>query len=504
MAHYLMALDAGIGGGRCVVFDTGGQIVSNHYREWTYERPAAYPGAVQFNADEFWDLFCEVIRAALADLPYGEIAAISATCMREGCVLLDHAGRELYAGPPMDERARLENDELAAGMGQRIFERTGHWPSSLYPAGRLMWFQRHQPELWERVGTFLMISDWILYRLSGERGTEPSALCASLLLDLHEQSWADFILERANIPREILPPIYRTGTVLGTVSHKAAEETGLPKGIPVILGGADAQFGLIGMGATRPGSVGAVAGTTTCVLQVLDRPAVDPGTRLWTRCHAVPGTWALEGNAGMTGIVFRWLRDLLPGRSGDTYAEMSEQAAGVPIGANGVAVIASSVLDAKRMDRVFAPVSIMGVDVMQPIHAGLDQIIRATMENICYAVRGNIELIEQAGGRKVTELRLCGGQARSPFWTQMQADVLNVPVLVSSAVEATALGAAVAAGVGVGIYPDMTTGGDAVARLTVVEPIPGRQADYEPYYQHWLRLYEMRKQLPDNLIYGPR
>jgi autoinducer 2 (AI-2) kinase len=513
MGRYLMALDAGIGGGRCVVFDTQGQYICSNYREWSYNRPEKIPGAVEFEAADFWQMMCDVTRQTLAELPGGaaEIAAISATCMREGFVLLDQAGQEIYAAPSFDERGRPYNAALGQEMGEQIYETTGHWPASLHAPGRIMCLQEREPERWARAKSLLMIGDWLLYRLTGEKAGEPSNLCSTVLLDAHRRDWADDILQRINLPHPMLPPIRNAGELLGQVSAKAAAETGLRAGTPVVIGGGDSQIGLIGTGATRPGRVTAVAGTTTPILLVIDRAAIDPQMRPWTRCHAAPGLWCLEANAGMTGIVYRWVRDALcelEKATGekvglDPYVLMNERAARVPVGANGVVVMASSRMNAKRIDRLFAPGGIMGLDPMQPARTRLDEIIRATMENICYAVRANIELFEQVSGERVTEMRLCGGQARSQFWVQMQADILGIPVLVSKNEEATALGAAVCAGVGVGIFSDLDAGGEVVSAFTPIEPQFKKQAEYEPHYQRWLRLFEMRSQLPDDLTWPP-
>jgi autoinducer 2 (AI-2) kinase len=513
MGRYLMALDAGIGGGRCVVFDTQGGFVASTYREWSYNRPAHIPGAVEFEAGEFWQMMCEVTRWTLAKLPGGaaEITAISATCMREGFVLLDRAGQEIYAAPSFDERGRADNAALGQEMGRQIYQITGHWPAALHAPGRIMCLQEREPERWARAESMLMIGDWLLYRLTGEKAGEPSNLCSTVLLDAHQRDWAGDILARINLPRAMLPPIRNAGELLGQVSAKAAEETGLRAGTPVVIGGGDSQSGLIGTGATQPGRVTAVAGTTTPILLVIDRAAIDEEMRPWTRCHAVPGQWCLEANAGMTGIVYRWVRDALcelEKATGekvglDPYLLMNERAARVPIGANGVVVMASSQMDATRIDRLFAPGGIMGLDPMQPARTRLDEIIRATMENICYAVRANIELFEQVSGEKVNELRLCGGQARSPFWVQMQADILGIPVLVSKNEEATALGAAVCAGVGAGLFADLDAGGEVVSGFTPVEPRLEKQAEYDPHYQRWLRLFEMRSHLPDELTWAP-
>ena len=513
MGRYLMALDAGIGGGRCVVFDTAGRLVCANYREWTYDRLEDVPGAVEFNAKGFWHILSEVIRQTVAELPGGarEIAAISATCMREGFVLLDKAGEDIYAAPSFDERGRALNATLGQEMGEHIYRTTGHWPASLHAPGRILWLQQYEPRRWEKSTSLLMIGDWILYRLTGEKAGEPSNLCSTVLLDTHRRDWADSIIQRIGLPREMLPRVRSAGEMLGQVSPRVAEETGLRAGTPVVIGAGDSQSGLIGTGATRPGRVTAVAGTTTPILLVIDRPVIDPMMRPWTRCHAIPSMWCLEANAGMTGIVYRWVRDALcelgkttGNRVGlDPYQLMNQRAARVPIGANGVVVMASSRMDARRIDRLFAPAGIMGLDPMQPTKTRLDEIIRATMENVCYAVRANIELLEEVSDSRVEALRICGGQTRSRFWVQMQADILGIPVLVSSTEEATALGAAVCAGVGVGAFSDLDAGGEAVTSFTAVEPQLEKQTEYEPHYQRWLRLFEMRSKLPDGLTWAP-
>ncbi len=329
----------------------------------------------------------------MAELPGGakEVAAISATCMREGIVLLDKRGKEVYAGPSFDERGRMFNALLGQEMGEQIYQTTGHWPAALHAAGRILCLQQFEPRRWEQITSLLMIGDWILYRLTGEMAGEPSTLCATVLLDIHKRDWADDILRRVNVSRNMLPSVRDAGVLLGNVTQRVAEETGLHPGTPVVIGGADSQLGLVGTGATRPGRVTAVAGTTTCILLAIDHPAIDPKMRPWTRCHAVPGMWCLEANAGMTGIAYRWVRDALcdlEKATGekvglDPYELMNHRAARVPIGANGVVVMVSSRMDARRIDRLFAPGGIMGLDPMQPTKTRLDEIVRATMENIC-------------------------------------------------------------------------------------------------------------------------
>jgi len=298
------------------------------------------------------------------------------------------------------------------------------------------------------------------------------------------------------------------GARLGEVTRKAAEETGLQAGTPVVVGGADSQCGLVGTGAVRPGQITAVAGTTTPILMVTPAAVFDPDMKTWTRCHTVPDTWCLEANAGVTGIVYRWLRDAVceletavQDKVGiDAYELMNRRAATVPLGARGVTLVGSGLMDARHIERLFLTATFFGLDVMRPERAGKPEMIRAALESICFAVRANCEVLEKVSGQKVEALRMCGGQTRSKLWIQMQADIMGVPVLVSTFEEATALGTIICAGVGSGIYGSFAEAAEQVTRFTTVEPRLEVHAEYRPFYQRWRALYDWRTQTPDELL----
>ena len=510
MGKYLMALDAGIGGGRCLITDTRGNEVARTYEEWQYHYPPDIPGAVEFDAKEFWALMCRVIRRALneGNVPPAEIGALSATCMREGFLLLDAMGEALYAAPPFDGRARDYNDRLAEERGKDIYETTGHWPAYLHAIGRLLWLKEQRPRLWEQAKYLLQINEWLLYRLSGERTGEPSNGCALVLLDVRQRDWAWELIDSLGLPREIFPPMRSAGERLGEVTRGASEQTGLKAGTPVIVGGADSQCGLVGTGSVSAGQITAVAGTTTPILMVIPGVALDPQIRTWTRCHTVPDTWCIESNAGMTGIVYRWLRDAvceleeaIQDKVGvDAYELMNRRAATVPPGARGVTIVGSCLMDARHIERVFLPATVFGLDTMRPERAGKPEVIRAALESVCFAVRANCEVLEDVSGLKVEALRMCGGQTRSELWMQMQADILGVPVLVAPFDEATALGTIICAGVGSGVYESFPEAAELITHFTSVEPRPEVHSEYQPFYERWRTLYDWRTKLPDELL----
>jgi autoinducer 2 (AI-2) kinase len=506
MTKYLMALDAGTGSGRCVITDTRGRQVARSSEEWHYDYPPDIPHAVQFDANEYWAVLCRVIRRALHESPVApeDIIAVSATCMREGFLLLDANGAALYAGPPHDERGWEYNGKLAEERGREIFELTGHWPAANFGIGRLVWFKEKAPRLFERSKYLLQINEWVLYRLSGERTGEPSNGCAMALFDIRTRDWAWQLIDSLGLPREIFPPVRTAGTKLGEVTRRAAEETGLKAGTPVVVGGADGQCGLVGTGSTSPGQITAVAGTSTPILIVTSGPVFDPEMRTWTRCHTPPDTWCLEANSGVTGNAYRWARDTLcdlenavEAQIGVTaYELMGRQAAAVPPGAYGVAVVIPRVMDGRINDNAIWPGVVFGLDALRPERTGKAAIIRAFLESVCFALRANCELLEAVSGLEVQALRICGGQTRSPFWMQMEADILGKPVLVSDADEATAVGTAICAAVGAGVYGSFAEAVSHMTRFTPVEPRPALHAEYQFWFERWRCLYDWRMKMP--------
>lgn len=499
MSDIYLALDAGIGAGRCVAFNTDGEVEASAYREWTYSRIGTEQNVVEFDAAQFWSVLCDVINETVAQLSGGpsSIRGISTTCMREGFVLLDEKGDEIYAAPSFDERGRSYNDFLAAEKGEAIFEETGHWPAALHAPGRILKIKEKEPDRWSRARHLLMIGDWMVYKLTGERVGEPSNLCSTLLLKARDRRYSEMMLSTLGVDERMLPQIGETGDVVGGVSAEAAAVTGLRPGTPVVIGGGDSQCGVLGLGAVSHGEIGIIAGTTTPVLQVVDTAIIDNDRRVWTRCHTDQRQWCLESNAGMTGIAFRWIRDAFiapflgkdENGNGSAFARMSEMARTSPVGARGVAALFPSVMNAKEIDYLFEPRGIVGLPPMQGDEVGIADVIRATMEAICFAVRANIEQLERVSGSQAPAIKICGGQAKSEFWLQMQADVLGRPLTVSTSEESTAFGAAISVAYGTGDYGSLSAAAEALSGGWEVLPNSTAGADYEQPYRHWIDRY---------------
>ncbi len=270
-----------------------------------------------FDPEGFWTIAYRCMRGALGEgrIDPARVAGVAATSQRQGCVFLDEKGRELYAGPNMDARAIAEGLAIAERFSiERLHELTGHSAPFLFPLARYLWHRKHTGK---DAAHLLMISDWHTYRLTGNLVAEPSNAAESMLFDIRSRDWCQVILREFSIPASVLPPLRRSGEVVGAVTPQAAEATGIPPGTPVFAGGADTQCSLLGSEVSSPGAVGAVLGTTTPVQMVLAEPRIDPQHNLWTGCHVLPDLWVLESNAGDTGGAYLWLLDLVAGRTPD-------------------------------------------------------------------------------------------------------------------------------------------------------------------------------------------
>jgi autoinducer 2 (AI-2) kinase len=497
MSH-LLAIDLGTGSCRAVLFADDGRQVGIGQREWSHAALPDAPGSQVFDTAANWRLICECVRDALASsgIAPGDVAAVSSTSMREGMVLYDANGSEIWACPNVDSRSGAEAAELVrSGDAQKIYEQGGDWVSITSPA-RFLWIKAHEPEIFDRIAHVGMLSDWVVYRLTGEFVTDPSSGSSSNLFDLRRRTWSRSSLELIGLNPAIVPTVLEPGTVVGPLTRRAAEETGLAEGTPVVLGGADTQMGLVGIAVVRPDRLTLVGGSFWQLTVVTDDPLIDPQARVRTLCHAVPGLWMTEGIGFYCGIAMRWFRDAFcdhekadaARRAVDAYVVMEETAAAVPPGSEGVLAIFSNVMDAKRW--VQASPSFLGFDVDRPAASNRAACIRALEEQAAYTARGHLAIISELTGRTFDELVFTGGAAKGSLWPQIVADVVGVPVRVPVVKESTALGAALYAGIGAGLYDDIATVADSVVKFErTVEPQPEARRVYDERYEAWRNVY---------------
>jgi autoinducer 2 (AI-2) kinase len=494
MTRRLLTLDAGTSGGRAAIFDAAGRLIGVASQPWRYTTPAeAAPWGRAFDPDEFWAILCGLTRQVLAKTATrpAEILAVSATSQRQGIVLLDAAGEPLYAGPNMDLRGVYQAAEIDTELGPLLYRITGHRPALMFAPARLRWLREHRPDLYDRLATLLMISDWLVYCLTGERCSEPSAAAESQLLDIAAGSWSETLIKALELPSSIFPPLRQAGEVAGRVTHAAAAMTGLNAGTPVVVGGADTQCGLLGMGIVAPGQMAALAGWSLPLQQVISQPpggvcdetAQKQQTGLWFSRHLLPGRWVLESNAGPLGRSYEWLRETV--FCGADYAELDRLAETASPGAEG-AMAFFSPPSAMNETLGLAWGGLLVPLALDFIDGRREHLARASLESLAFAMRANLEQLVEASGQRPDALSLGGGLTRSRIFPQLVADVLGLPVQVAATPETSSAGAAMCAAVGAGLFDDLTIAATHMTHdRTVCRPGRVAHAEYLDAYERW-------------------
>jgi len=511
--RYLLALDSGTSSGRAVLFDLNGTQVAVAQEEWLHHEEPGFPGSMNFDCSANWALLARSIRKVLhdANIDPADILGISATSMREGIVLYDEAGRELWGCANVDARTDeqvrfLKNHH--PDLEERFYQVSGQ-TFALGGLPRLLWVQQHRPDLYDRVRSVSMIGDWALMKLSGELVSDPSNAGTTGIFSLHDRTWAPDMCRQVGLRDDIFPPVAETGTVIGRVTRQAADETGLAVGTPVVVGGGDVQLGCAGLGVVRPGQCAVLGGTFWQELVNMAEPITDPGMKIRVNPHVVPGQWQAEAIVFFVGFMTRWFRDafcqeevrIAKERGVDVYELLEEQAREVPVGSHGILPIFSDVM---RYNRWYhAAPSLLNLS-LDPVRSGKAAIFRALQENAAIVTAVNLDNIFSFTGVTSEELVFAGGASKGTLWSQILADVTGMRVRVPRVREAPALGAAVAAGVGVGAY---ATFPEAMEELVdwehEFEPDAEHHAIYREVRDRWQAAYAAQRQLVDAGVTSP-
>jgi autoinducer 2 (AI-2) kinase len=506
--EYLLGIDFGTSGGKCLITDLKGNEKARIFREWWYDSPEEIkPYAKEFNAEAFWQIISGTVRDAIrkAKVPAGKILAVSSSSLRQGIVLLDGGGKELYAGPNIDARGALAQDKITNTLGEQgIFDITGQGPTVICAPARLLWFKENKPETYEKVKHMLMVNDWILYRLSGVYASELSCSSSSAMLDVEKQDWSDKVCQELELPNEILSNLHHSGEKIGEVTKQASKETGLAEGTAVVTGGGDSMLGLLGTGAVEDYDTTVIGGTTSMLQTVLSKPLVDAERRIPTSCHVIPGKWVIEANAGMTGKVYSWLRVALSkamttGKPSDQgqeleYRQMDELATQVPPGSdNTYTILGSEVMDLKKIETIRPGMFLFPPPANPMTTSPIDarHMIRATIENMACALHGNRLVIEDVIKRKLEKLKVTGGLSKGKIWVQTLADVTGIPAETFKLKEGSLVGCTICAATGIGEYPSLKEAAKNMVQVEAkLEPNRETLELYEGYYNRWRELYD--------------
>jgi xylulokinase len=491
---HLLGIDVGTGGTRALVIDEQGQIVASATSEHV---PFASPhtGWAEQDPRDWWRATGEAVRAAVGKAGGADrIGAVGFSGQMHGSSMLDASGEVVR--PALlwcDQRTDAECREITERVGAaRLIELTLNPALTGFTLPKLLWVRKHEPDKWNEVRSVLLPKDYVRFRLTGDKATDVADASGTLLFDVANRVWSGTMLDEMEIDASLMPRSYESPDVTGHVSREGAEATGLKAGTPVVAGGGDQSAGAVGMGIVRPGGVSATIGTSGVVFAATDRPALDPGGRVHTFCHAVPGRWHVMGVTQGAGLSLRWLRDQFgagkdDGR--DPYDRMTEEASKVPAGSDGV--LWAPYLMGERTPHLdpHARAALVGLAASHT----RGHVIRAVLEGVAFSLKDSFTIF---GEMKVplSSVRLGGGGARSPLWRRIQTDVYGYPAEIVEAEEGAAYGAALLAGVGGGVWKSVDDACDAVVRVkSRFAPDPAASATLAASYEKFRALYPALK-----------
>jgi autoinducer 2 (AI-2) kinase len=480
-----------------MIVDNTGNVLSVSRKSWGYVTPEDLEIAKEFDPAGFWKQICSVVRDSIkkSKIKPGDLEAVSTTSQRHGIVLLDAKGKEVHGGPNIDARGAMTQYLIDEALGEKYHEITGCWPPLMFSPARLSWFEEEEPEIFESINHLLPICDWITLKLSGEYVTDFSSAGATGFLDIKTGQWSEEVASAVNVDLSILPEISNSGEIVGSVTAQAAKSTGLPKGLPLVLGGADTHCALLASDS-KTGDITAIAGSTTPVMMIIDSFMCAPDQKIWTGSHLVRGKWVLESNATMTGANLEWAVNLLCERSEKpekcvrrTFDELDGIIKGVPPGSNEIYVaVGPNVMDCQQITDVKQARMVFPQPALPQIRS-LDSssFLHAVIENVAYAIRGNIEQLETY--RESTEIKTIGGMSQSETWPQLLANVLDRPVRTPVQSEGSLLGAAICAATGVGHYSSIEKASKKMVKWRKTYEPDERAGLYNGYYSRWSEIW---------------
>lgn len=503
---YLMGIDIGTSGTKTVLFDETGRTISSAYEEYPLYQPK--PGWAEQDPEDWWQAVRKSIRELLSSTLINacDIKGIGLSGQMHGAVLLDENNKVLRPSIIWcDQRSAVQCAWIEERVGrERLIELTCNPALTGFTAPKVLWVRDNEPAVYEKIRKILLPKDYIRFRLTGVFATEVSDASGTLFFDVRNRSWSKQVLEDLGISQNVLPDVFESYEISGEVSKAVAEETGLAQGTPVVGGGGDQASGAVGNGIVETGIISSTIGTSGVVFAFTDEVKIDPLGRIHTFCHAVPDKWHVMGVTQGAGLSYRWLRDnfghmekAIGELTGvDAYEVLGEEASRALPGSEGLIFL--PYLMGERTPHLDP--NARGVFFGITGRSTRSEMIRSVMEGVVYSLRDTFAIFDELG-IPYSQVRASGGGARSRLWRQMQADIFGTEIVTINASEGPALGVALLAGVGTGVYSSVEEACRATIQIASrIEPSPKEMSIYDEYYKVYRALYGRLKPEFDRIV----
>jgi xylulokinase len=493
--NYILGIDIGTSGTKSVLFDASGTVVASNAQEYALHQP--FNGWAEQDPADWWRAVCSTCSAVIrqSGVDPADVAGVGLSGQMHGLVMLDENQQVIRESILWcDQRTGAECSQITRQVGaQRLLEITANPALTGFTASKVLWVRNHEPENFERCRKILLPKDYIRFMLTGEFATDVSDASGMQLLDVGKRCWSEEVLEKLGVDPAWLARVVESVEITGRITPAAAALTGLAAGTPVVGGAGDNAAAAVGMGVVVDGTAFTTIGTSGVVYAHTSQMKLDRLGRVHTFCSAVPGEWHVMGVTQAAGLSLQWFRNQFcaeerqaaAAQGVDPYDLMNAEAAQIRIGADKLLYL--PYLMGERTPHLDPD--------CRGVFYGLSgahtraHLIRAVMEGVTYSLQDCVSILEEMGVGFETMLA-CGGGGRSPLWRGMLADMFGYPVETSASSEAPALGAAILAGVGAGLFPSVQAAcAQLIRQENHVDPDAGRHQEYRRYYALYRRLY---------------
>lgn len=484
---YYAGIDLGTSSVKVVISDVQGKVLSIGQQGYPVDTP--YVGYAEQDPEAWWSATVAAIQKALGkkSVTAEDIQGIGFSGQMHGMVALKKDGSlACQAIIWMDQRTGVEKDEIKELAGELLTEELLNQPNAGMLICSLYWLKKHQPKIYEEIDTVMLPKDYIRYRLSGRINCDISDASSTLAFSVKNRCWCCELIRRLELKETLFPPVVFSTDIVGTVSKKAAEETGFSVNTKVVAGGADAAMQLLGNGMIEEGTIVCNIGTASQIVAFSGQPVYDPQMRMQTWCHAFPNAWYIQGGALNGGSTLSWLRAKAM-KSKTEFSVLAEEAGKIPAGSEGLFFL--PYLAGERTP--FQNPDAKGVFFGLSMKHEQAHLVRAVMEGVvfnlyeCMKIMDSIEI-------KRDRLIAAGGGAKAQTWRQIQADVFNMPVYTTNSTEEACTGAIITAAVGTGAYASIEEACRAMVSVkdTPIMPITEHISYYQERQQRFIELYE--------------
>ncbi|MDV6270868.1 xylulokinase [Rhodococcus globerulus] len=484
----IIAHDLGTTGNKATLVDSAGTIVAAVTVH--YGTDFSSGGKAEQNPEDWWKALCSATRTLLANsgVKAVDIAGVSFSGQMMGAVLLDAAG--IPVRPAIiwaDTRSSVQAAQLTERIGlEEAYRITGHRLNPTYSISKVMWVRDNEPEVYSRARHLVLAKDYMIFRLTGEILTDPSDASSTNAFDQGAHRWSEDIISATGLSTDLFPVIVESATVAGTISAEAASACGLLAGTPVVVGGGDGPMAALGSGIVDEASGPyAYLGSSSWVSLSSDRPLHDPLMRTMTFNHVIPGRYVPTATMQAGGASLQWIADVLAPDERGRFERLLGGAAEVAASDDGLFFLPH--LLGERSP--YWDPNVRATFVGLARHHGQEHLTRAVVEGVAFNLHTCLKAFRE-NGAKTDRVDVIGGAANSIPLLQILSDVWGVSVRRRALVdEATALGAAIVGGVGVGLFESFDIASTLSTYTAELEPDEAAHRRYENEHPRFIDAY---------------